>query len=77
MAQEIIQIGTARQAVSLCDRGHSITPESVEYTSEGPFGPRFQSGITYTSSIMFDNAVNTNGWARHTSLRGVCSEGAL
>jgi hypothetical protein len=74
---DVIQIGVSRQAVSLCDRGHRTNSESVDYTSEGPFGPRFQGGITYVSAIMFDNAVDPNGCARHISLRRECSEGML
>lgn len=68
-----IEIGIASPARTLCDRGHAILPESVEYTSQGPFAPRCESGILYTTAPMFGNAVDPNGAPRHVSLRGRCS----
>lgn len=68
-----IEIGIARSAVALCDRGHAVLPESVDYTSQGPFAPRFESGISYVSAPMFANAIDANGVPRHSSLRGKCS----
>jgi hypothetical protein len=67
-----IEIGIARRAVALCDRSHAILPESVDYSSRGPFAPRFESGITYRSEIMVANANDANGVPRHSSLRGFC-----
>lgn len=72
-----IEIGIASRARTLCDRGHAVLPESVEYTSQGPFAPRFQSGIGYTTAPMFANALDANGAPIHLSLRGKCSQGML
>jgi hypothetical protein len=68
-----IEIGIARSAVALCDRSHAILPESVDFSSRGPFAPRFESGITYRTEIMVPNAADANGIPRHSSLRGNCS----
>lgn len=72
-----IEIGIAHGAVTLCDRSHATLPERVDYTSQGPFAPRFKGGIRYTSAPMFANAVNPNAVPRHSSLRGKCPEGGL
>jgi hypothetical protein len=68
-----IEIGIARRAVTLCDRYHAVLPESVDYSSRGPFAPRFESGIAYRTEIMVPNAVDANSVPRHSSLRGFCN----
>lgn len=73
----VLEIGLAQRAVALCDRGHRTLPESVYYTSEGPFGPRARSGIRYVNAPMFENAKDANGAMQHSSLRGNCSQGML
>ena len=71
---KFVEIGLAKSAVTLCDRGHATMPESVFYSGNGPFESVGLSGVSYCDAPMFDNARMANPIPRHSSLRGVCSE---
>ena len=77
MCNNVLEIGLAVRAVALCDRGHAIMGESVDYTENGPFGEHFLSGVRYSNAPMFENAKDANAIPRHSSLRRFCSQGMI